>query len=75
MNSPFIHIFDTFSFVEIPEKHVERVMDRMKSSSIKGSPINIEIAKAKKKKVFGSKDYKKDGEHREKKRVKYKNPK
>jgi len=70
-----VDIFDTFSFVEIPEKHVERVMDRMKSSSIKGSPINIEIAKAKKKKVFGSKDYKKDGEHREKKRVKYKNPK
>jgi len=70
-----VDIFDTFSFVEIPEKHVERVMSRMKSSSIKGSPINIEIAKAKKKKVFGSKDYKKDGEYREKKRVKYKNPK
>jgi ATP-dependent RNA helicase DeaD len=70
-----VDIFDTFSFVEIPDSYVERVIERMSNSTIKGREVNIEPAKAAKKKVYGSnfkKDYKKDYDRREKKRVKFK---
>jgi len=40
-----VDIFDTFSFVEIPESHAERVLERMDQRHIKGKPIMIEKAK------------------------------
>ncbi|MDQ3392503.1 MAG: DEAD/DEAH box helicase [Bacteroidota bacterium] len=42
-----IEIYDKFSFVEIPKKDVEKVLDVMNRSQIKGKPVNIEVAKAK----------------------------
>ncbi|MBS7528042.1 DEAD/DEAH box helicase [Fusibacter paucivorans] len=74
-----VDIFDTFSFVEIPNSYVERVIERMANSTIKGREVNIAPAKAGKKKVYGNnykkdykKDFNKDYDRREKKRVKYK---
>ena len=40
-----VDIFDSFTFVEIPESHVDRVMERMDKRMIKGKPISIEPAK------------------------------
>ena len=56
-----VDIFDTFSFVEIPDSYVERVIDSMATSTIKGKSVSISPAKAVKKK-FSGKDFKKDGE-------------
>ncbi len=42
-----IEIFDKFSFVEVPKKDAEKVIDVMNRSQIKGKPVNIEVAKAK----------------------------
>lgn len=40
-----VDIFDSFTFVEIPESHAERVMEKMDKRMIKGKPISIEPAK------------------------------
>lgn len=40
-----VDIFDSFTFVEIPESHVDRVMEKMDKRMIKGKPISIEPAK------------------------------
>jgi ATP-dependent RNA helicase DeaD len=42
-----IEIYDKFSFVEVPKKDAEKVIDVMNRSQIKGKPVNIEVAKAK----------------------------
>lgn len=40
-----VDIFDSFTFVEIPESHADRVMEKMDKRMIKGKPISIEPAK------------------------------
>ena len=40
-----VDIFDSFTFVEIPESHVDRVMEKLDKRMIKGKPISIEPAK------------------------------
>lgn len=40
-----VDIYDSFTFVEIPESHVDRVMEKMDKRMIKGKPISIEPAK------------------------------
>ncbi len=42
-----IEIFDGFTFVDIPEKHATRVIDKMTGRNIKGKKISVEIAKGK----------------------------
>ena len=39
-----IDIYENFTFVEIPEKYAEQVIDMMKGNTIKGNTINIEKA-------------------------------
>jgi len=52
-----VDIFDSFTFVEIPESHVERVMEKMDKRMIKGKPISIEPAKDGKGKPKGPSKY------------------
>lgn len=40
-----VDIYDSFSFVEIPESHADSVLERMDKRQIKGKPISIERAK------------------------------
>lgn len=40
-----VDIYDTFTFVEIPEAQVSRVLERMDQRMIKGKAISIEVAK------------------------------
>lgn len=40
-----IDILDKFSFVEVAEQDVQKVIKGMKKNTIKGKPVNIEIAK------------------------------
>ncbi len=54
-----VDIFDSFSFVEIPESQAERVIKTMSKSKIKGNKVSIEKARTRKKKTGGSKDFKK----------------
>jgi ATP-dependent RNA helicase DeaD len=42
-----INIYDKFTFVEVPEDVVERVLSVMHKNSIKGYKINVEIARGK----------------------------
>ncbi len=42
-----IEIYDKFSFVEVPKKDAEKVIDIMNKSQIKGKSVNIEVAKGK----------------------------
>lgn len=42
-----VEIFDTFTFVEIPDSQVKRVLDRMDQRMIKGKPVSLEVAKDK----------------------------
>ncbi|MDD4600792.1 MAG: DEAD/DEAH box helicase [Negativicutes bacterium] len=42
-----INIYDKFTFVEVPEDVVERVLSVMHRNSIKGCKINVEIARGK----------------------------
>lgn len=46
-----VDIYDSFTFVEIPESQAQRVMERMDKRMIKGKPISIEPAKDSKGKV------------------------
>lgn len=39
-----IDIHDTFSFVDVPTEMSERVIEAMNAASIKGRPVNVEIA-------------------------------
>ncbi|MCO5228118.1 MAG: DEAD/DEAH box helicase [Thermomicrobiales bacterium] len=39
-----IDIHDTFSFVDVPSGDAERVMNVLNSASIKGRPVNVEMA-------------------------------
>lgn len=39
-----IAIFDNYTFVEIPSKYTEKVIETMKRATIKGNRINIEVA-------------------------------
>lgn len=50
-----VDIYDSFTFVEIPESQAQRVMERMDKRMIKGKPISIEPAKDSKTKVKTSK--------------------
>ncbi|MDH8677985.1 DEAD/DEAH box helicase [Fusibacter bizertensis] len=50
-----VDIYDSFTFVEIPESQAQRVMERMDKRMIKGKPISIEPAKDSKSKVKTSK--------------------
>lgn len=52
-----VDIFDSFTFVEIPESHVDRVMEKMDKRMIKGKPISIEPAKDGKGKPRGPSKY------------------
>ena len=52
-----VDIFDSFTFVEIPESHVDRVMEKMDKRMIKGKPISIEPAKDGKGKPKGPSKY------------------
>lgn len=71
-----VDIFDSFTFVEVPEAQANKVIDRMKNTMIKGKAIMVEIAKDKgsksvsKRKPFegASKDRKRSGvrEHKRK---------
>lgn len=40
-----IDIFDNFSFVDVPQKDADRVINIMKSNTIKGKAVNMEISK------------------------------
>lgn len=42
-----VDIFDSFTFVEVPEQQAKKVIERMKNASIKGKSIIIEVAKDK----------------------------
>jgi len=55
-----VDIYDSFSFVEIPETHADRVIKRMEKSMVKGNPITIEPAKSKTKKPYNDKKSGKD---------------
>jgi ATP-dependent RNA helicase DeaD len=39
-----IDILETFSFVDVPEDMAQQVIDAMNSATIKGRPVNVEIA-------------------------------
>ena len=52
-----VDIFDSFTFVEIPESHVDRVMEKMDKRMIKGKPISIEPANDGKGKPKGPSKY------------------
>ena len=39
-----IDIHDTFSFVDVPADAAERVIDALNNASIKGRPVNVEVA-------------------------------
>ncbi|MDQ4045097.1 MAG: DEAD/DEAH box helicase, partial [Chloroflexota bacterium] len=39
-----IDIHDTFSFVDVPENMAEQVIDAMNAASVKGRPVNVEVA-------------------------------
>jgi len=43
-----VDIFDTFTFVEIPESHADRVIERMDKRMIKGKPVSVIPAKEEK---------------------------
>lgn len=43
-----IDIYDDYTFVEIPERYADEVLEIMRKNTIKGNKINIERAKAKK---------------------------
>ena len=45
-----IDIFDEFTFVDIPQKHVKAILKKMKNTKIRGAKINIEVAKKSKRK-------------------------
>jgi len=40
-----IDIFDNFSFVDVPSKDAAHVINVMKSNTIKGKPVNMELSK------------------------------
>ncbi len=40
-----IDIFDSYSFVDIPERDVQKVLKSMTGNSIKGRQVNLEVAK------------------------------
>lgn len=40
-----IDIFDSFSFVDVPSKDAAHVINVMKSNTIKGKPVNMELSK------------------------------
>ena len=40
-----IDIYDKFTFIEVPERDVKKVMKGMKGQSINGRDANLEIAK------------------------------
>jgi ATP-dependent RNA helicase DeaD len=40
-----IDIFDNFSFVDVPSKDAAHVIDVMRSNTIKGKPVSIELSK------------------------------
>jgi ATP-dependent RNA helicase DeaD len=67
-----VDIYDTFTFVEIPENLARKVMDRMDQRMIKGKAVSLEVAKDKGKDKDKSKEkYKsrpKSGGFREKRR-------
>jgi ATP-dependent RNA helicase DeaD len=42
-----IEIYDKFSFVEVPKREAEKVIDVMNRSMIKGKAVNFEVAKSK----------------------------
>ncbi len=42
-----ISIFDKFSFVNVPQKYAEEVIDVMQGNQIKGKKINVEVANQK----------------------------
>lgn len=63
-----VDIFDTFTFVEVPESQVKRVISRMDQKMIKGKAVTIEEAKEK-----GKSASRKPAEgFKEKKRTKFK---
>ena len=39
-----IDILETFSFVDVPDNMAQQVIDAMNSASVKGRPVNVEIA-------------------------------
>jgi ATP-dependent RNA helicase DeaD len=39
-----IDILDTFSFVEVPEDKAQQVIDALTAASVKGRPVNVEVA-------------------------------
>ena len=41
-----IDIFDSYSFVEVPERDVTKVISAMGGNTIKGREVSIEVAKA-----------------------------
>ena len=45
-----IDIFDEFTFVDIPQKHVKTILKKMKNTKIKNTKVNIEVAKKSKRK-------------------------
>lgn len=54
-----VDIFDSFTYVEIPESQAQRVLERMDKRVIKGKSISIEKAKDSKGKSKGSEGYNK----------------
>lgn len=41
-----IKIFDRFTFVEVPEAHAQSVMDGIGSVTLRGRPVNVELARS-----------------------------
>ncbi|HEY8448110.1 MAG TPA: DEAD/DEAH box helicase [Thermomicrobiales bacterium] len=39
-----IDIFDTYSFVDVPSEHAERIIEALKLSGVRGRYVNVEIA-------------------------------
>ncbi|HYI24616.1 MAG TPA: DEAD/DEAH box helicase [Thermomicrobiales bacterium] len=39
-----IDIMDTYSFVDVPAEHAQRVIDALTNASVKGRPVNVEIS-------------------------------
>ncbi len=39
-----IDILETFSFVDVPDNMAQQVIDAMNSASVKGRPVNVEVA-------------------------------
>ena len=68
-----VEIFDTFTFVEVPESQAKRVVERMNQRTIKGKSIVVEPAKEKGKGAV-AKRKPQEGFSKEKKRTKYKRP-